>query len=71
VCAPANSSKYDGSTNPHVWLEDYHIACRMAGIKDDNLIIQFLPIPLAEGARAWLEHLLLGTVRSWVDLRKA
>jgi hypothetical protein len=34
-------------------------------------IIQFLPIDLAEGARAWLEHLLARTVRDWLDLRKA
>jgi hypothetical protein len=45
-------SKYDGSTNPSVWLEDYRLACRMAGIKDDCLIIQFLTIHLAEGTRA-------------------
>jgi hypothetical protein len=40
---PTNISKYDGSTNLDVWLEDYHLACRMAGIKDDCLIIWFLP----------------------------
>lgn len=69
--APANISKYDGSTIPNVWLEDYRLACRMARINDDYLIIQFLPIHIAEGARAWLEHLPLGTVRGWADLWKA
>jgi hypothetical protein len=52
VCALANISKYDGSTKPSVWLEDYCLACHMAGIKDDYLIIQFLPIHLEEGTRA-------------------
>jgi hypothetical protein len=66
-----NISKYDGSSNPGVWLEDYRLACRMVGIKDDHLIIQFLPIHLAEGARAWLEHLPAGTIHDWIDLRKA
>jgi hypothetical protein len=33
----------DRFTNPDVWLEDYHLACRMAGIKDDCIIIWFLP----------------------------
>jgi hypothetical protein len=33
----------------------------MVGIKDDHLIIEFLPIHLAEGAMAWFEHLLAGT----------
>jgi hypothetical protein len=26
-------TKYDGSTNPAVWLEDYRLACRMAGTR--------------------------------------
>lgn len=46
VRALTNTSKYDGSSNQGVWLEDYRLVCRMAGIKDDHLIIQFLPIHL-------------------------
>jgi hypothetical protein len=34
----------------------------MAGIKDDHLVIQFLPVHLAEGARAWLVHLSVSTI---------
>jgi hypothetical protein len=71
VGAPANISKYDGYSNPSVWMEDYRLACCMAGIKDDHPIIQFLPIHLVEGARAWIEHLPARTIHSWVDLRKA
>jgi hypothetical protein len=52
--------QYDATTNPYVWLEYYHLACCMAGIKDDPLIIQFLPIHLTEGgegiARALAEQ---------------
>lgn len=59
---PANISKYDGSTNLGVWLEDYRLVCCMEGIKDDCLIIQFLDIHLAEGARDRLEHLPVGTI---------
>jgi hypothetical protein len=25
---PSNVIKYDGTTNPSIWLEDYHLACR-------------------------------------------
>jgi hypothetical protein len=39
VKALANITKYEGSSNPSVWLENYHLACRIAGIKDDHLII--------------------------------
>jgi hypothetical protein len=59
VCAPANITKYDGTTNLGVWLEDYHLAYRMVRIKDDHLIIQFLPFHLARGkslARAFAEQ---------------
>lgn len=51
VHAPANIFKYDGSTNPDVWLEDYRLACHMVGIKNDHLVIEFLPVHFAEGAR--------------------
>jgi hypothetical protein len=64
----ANIARYDGSTNPRIWLEDYRLACHMVGIKDDFLIIQFLPIHLTEGARDWLEHLPTETIHDWVDL---
>jgi hypothetical protein len=53
--APNNVDKYDGRTNPSVWLEDYHLACRVGRAEDDLLIIQFLPIYLANMTRAWLD----------------
>lgn len=71
VCAPTNISKYDGSMNPDVWLEDYRLACCMVRIKDDYLIILFISIHLAEGARAWLEHLPVEIVHDWANLWKA
>lgn len=66
-----NITKYDGMTNPGVWLEDYRLACHMEGTKDDPLIIQFLPIHLVEGARAWLEHMPSNIINDWADLKKA
>jgi hypothetical protein len=71
VHAATNITKYDETTNLSIWLDDYCLACYMAGIKDDHLIIQFLPIHLAEGTRVWLEHLSNGTIHDWVDLKKA
>jgi hypothetical protein len=46
VRASANVTKYDGSMNPCVWLEDYRLACCMAGIKDNYLVIQFILVHL-------------------------
>jgi hypothetical protein len=62
--------KYDGKTNPIVWLENYHLTCRACGADDDLFIIQFLPIYLADTARAWLDHLLRNTIDSWKDLKE-
>jgi hypothetical protein len=55
--ASNNVVKYDGKTNPNVWLEDYHLACRAGGADDDLFIIQFLPIYLANMTRDWLDQL--------------
>jgi hypothetical protein len=55
--APNNIAKYDGKTNPRIWLEDYRLACRAGGADSDLFIIQFLPIYLADTSRAWLDHL--------------
>jgi hypothetical protein len=49
-------------------LEDYHLACRAGWADDDLFIIQFLPIYLADTARAWLDHLPRNMINSWEDL---
>jgi hypothetical protein len=67
--APNNIIKYDGKTNPCIWLGDYCLTCWAGGVDDDRFIIQFLPIYLANTARAWLNHLLRSTIDSWEDLK--
>jgi hypothetical protein len=52
-----NLVKYDDKTNPNIWLDDYHLACRAGGADDHLFIIQFLPIYLANMARAWQDQL--------------
>jgi hypothetical protein len=42
--------------------------CRAGGANKDLFIIQFLPICLAESARAWLDHLPRNVMNSWDDL---
>jgi hypothetical protein len=61
--------KYDnGKTNQSMWLEDYHLACRIGRVDDDLFIIQFLSIYLANTARAWLYHLSRNLIDCWEDL---
>jgi hypothetical protein len=54
-----------------VWLEDYRLACHMVGIKNDHLVIEFLPVHFAEGARVWLEHLPSSSIHDLADLRRS
>jgi hypothetical protein len=49
--APSNIVTYDGKTTPNILLEDYYLACRASEADDDLLIIQFLPIYLANSSR--------------------
>jgi hypothetical protein len=49
--APSNIVTYDGKTTPNILLEDYCLACRVSEVDDDLLIIQFLPIYLANSSR--------------------
>jgi hypothetical protein len=65
-----NVIKYNGKTNPSVWLEDYRLACRAGGVDDDLFIIQFLPIYLADSTRVGLEHLLRNMIDNWEDLKE-
>jgi len=69
--APTTVPKYDGETNPSVWLEDYRLACHAGGAEDDFFVIKNLPLHLADSARTWLEHLPEGKINSWADLRDA
>jgi hypothetical protein len=41
--------------NPNVWLEDYRLACQVGRANDDLIVIQVLPIYLADSTRAWLD----------------
>jgi hypothetical protein len=37
--APNNIIKYDGKSNPNVWLEDYRLACQAKWADDDLFVI--------------------------------
>jgi hypothetical protein len=64
-------AKYDGETNPSVWLEDYRLACHNGGESDDLCMIKSISLYLADSTRAWLEHLPRGRINGWVQLQDA
>jgi hypothetical protein len=65
---PTTIIKYNGETDPRVWLNDYHLACQLSGATSDEFIIRNLPLHLADSARTWLEHLPASQIHNWDDL---
>jgi hypothetical protein len=60
--------KYTRETDPHVWINDYHLACQLGGATTDEVIIRNLPLHLADSARTWLKHLPASQIHNWDDL---
>jgi hypothetical protein len=65
---PTSIVKYNGETDPRVWLNDYRLACQLGGATTDEVIIRNLPLHLANSARTWLEHLPASQIHNWDDL---
>jgi hypothetical protein len=65
---PTSIDKYNGETDPRVWLNDYRLACQLGGDTTDEVIIRNLPLHLADSAQTWLEHLLASKIHNWDDL---
>jgi hypothetical protein len=68
--APNTIVKYDGKTNPSVWLQDYQLMRRVVGVDNDLFIIKLLPIYLANTSRAWIDHLRRNSIDCWEDLKE-
>ena len=69
--APATVPKYDGETNPSVWLEEYYLVCHAGDVQDDYFIIKNLPLYLDDSVRTCLEHLPTRKIDNWGDPRDA
>jgi hypothetical protein len=67
-CQPTTNVKYNGETDPRVWLNDYRLVCQLGGATNDEVIICNLPLHLADSARTWLEHLPASKIHNWDDL---
>jgi hypothetical protein len=65
---PTTIVKYNGETDPRVWLNDYRLACQLGGATSDEVIIRNLPLHLADSAQTWLEHLPDSQIHNWDDL---
>jgi hypothetical protein len=65
---PSTIVKYNGETDPRVWLNDYRLACQLGRATSDEVIIRNLPLHLGDSARTWLEHLPASQIQNWDDL---
>jgi hypothetical protein len=65
---PTSIDKYNGETDPRVWLNDYRLVCLLGGATTDEVIIRNLPLHLADSVRMWLEKLPASQIHNWVDL---
>jgi hypothetical protein len=65
---PTSIDKYNGETDPRVWLNDYRLACQLGGATTDEAIIHNLPLHLADSVRTRLEHLPANQIHNWDDL---
>jgi hypothetical protein len=65
---PSTIVKYNGETDPRVWLNDNRLACQLGGATSDEVIIRNLPLHLGDAARTWLEHLPASQIHNWDDL---
>jgi hypothetical protein len=65
---PSTIVKYNGETDPRVWLNDYRLAWQLGGATSDEVIIRNLPLHLGDAARTWLEHLPASQIHNWDDL---
>jgi hypothetical protein len=65
---PMSIDKYNGETDPRVWLNDYRLACQLGGATTDEVMIRNLPLHLADSVRTWLEHLPASQIHNWDDL---
>jgi hypothetical protein len=65
---PTTIVKYNGETDPRLWLNDYRLACQLGGATSDEVIIRNLPLHLADSAQTWLKHLPASQIHNWDDL---
>ncbi|KAK1556165.1 hypothetical protein QYE76_016724 [Lolium multiflorum] len=67
---PRDTPKYDGTTKPEDWLQDYSTA---VGIAQGNKrwAVRYSPLMLLGSARTWLNNLPAGSINGWLDFEDA
>jgi hypothetical protein len=65
-----NIQKYDGRSDPNIWLSTYYVAVKAAGNNFDHMAAYF-PLMMGDASSLWLNNLPAGSGTSWADLSQA
>jgi hypothetical protein len=65
-----NIQKYDGRSDPNIWLSTYYVAIKAAGGNIDHMAAYF-PLVMGDTLSLWLNNLPAGSITSWANLSQA
>jgi hypothetical protein len=65
--ALAAIEKYDGPSNPSIWLKMYNITSHASGGNEDHMAGYF-PLVMGKAPLLWLDNLLVECITSWATL---
>jgi hypothetical protein len=61
--------KYDGRSDPSIWLKMYNITARASGGNEDHMAGYF-PLVMGKAPLLWLDNLLVECITSWATLSR-
>jgi hypothetical protein len=62
--------KYDGRSDPNIWLLTYYVVIKAAGGNFDHMATYF-PLVMGDALLLWLNNLPAGSITSWANLSQA
>jgi hypothetical protein len=65
-----NIQKYDGRSDPNIWLSIYYVVIKAAGSNFDHMATYF-PLVMGDAPSLWLNNLPAGSITSWAVLSQA
>jgi hypothetical protein len=65
-----NIQKYDGRSDPNIWLSTYYITIKVAGGNFDHMVPYF-PLVMGDAPSLCLNNLPTGSITLWADLSQA
>jgi hypothetical protein len=65
-----NIQKYNGRSDPNIWLSTYYVTIKAANGNFDHMAAYFLLV-MGDAPSLWLNNLPAGSITSWADLSQA